>query len=572
MASPPSIKSPDRSRIFPPHEGQNVLPNSPFFTKLLRHAHRGRLAIRDHLLGVEKTYLDLLGDALSLRSALEKRLDPSVVRRLRRGDELYIGVLAAGGYEFAVAMVAALAIGAAVVPMSVANPPEEVVYFVNKSRQIAILSSSSTTGLAQSVLSLRREQGQPLAHLTVSDAMTSSSRLQPRDIVISCDRYLDDNTAGVVIFTSGTTGKPKGSVLRRAYIHEAALNVVEGYDITHKDVLLHTLPVHHATGLGTSFFPWMVSGACIEFKTHGSFDPAWVWRRIREGGITVFSGVPTMYLRLMWHYNKELANLPDAKKDAYTAGVRALRCLLCGSSALQQPVQNFWTSLRDNGKPGIFVRYGSSEVPGCIRVSADADFPRLPGNSVGSPTAGVDVKINSERELLIKSPLMFSGYLLDEAATVAAHDELGWFKTGDIARQEGPYIFIVGRASVDIIKSGGYKIGAPEVEQACLKLPNVREVSVLGVDDEEFGQRVAAVVLPTAGSNGSSLRIDRLREDLRQTLPAYKLPTLLRVVDGELPKGETGKVQKKILGPQLFPSSWQEDSRVQVWRSTKARL
>jgi malonyl-CoA/methylmalonyl-CoA synthetase len=165
-------------------------------------------------------------------------------------------------------------------------------------------------------------------------------------------------------------------------------------------------------------------------------------------------------------------------------------------------------------------------------------------------------------------------YLNNREATVAAHDEDGWFKTGDICEFRGPFIFIVGRASVDIIKSGGYKIGAQEIEKACLGLPYVREACVLGVDDEEYGQRVAAVV-SLSGTDidvSKHVTIDKLRNDLRKSLPAYKLPTLLRVVDGELPKSQTGKVQKKLLGPQLFDKS----NNVQVWnrseRSAKSRL
>ena len=108
----------DRASLFPSHDGSNVLPNSPFFTKLLRHAHQGRIAIRDHnYQNVSKTYADLLADALALRATIEKRLRAEVVASLKCGDEVYIGVLAAGGYEFAVATIATLAVGAAVVPM-----------------------------------------------------------------------------------------------------------------------------------------------------------------------------------------------------------------------------------------------------------------------------------------------------------------------------------------------------------------------------------------------------------------------------------------------------------------------
>lgn len=289
----------------------------------------------------------------------------------------------------------------------VANPPEEVLYFVEKSKQIAVLSSASASSLAKAAIEMTQWTTAP-TYLDIMETIKDAPVTPSSQIVISSNPYLDDNAAGVVIFTSGTTGKPKGSVLRRAYIHEAALNVVDGYDITHTDRILHTLPVHHATGIGTSFFPFLVSGACIEFRTHGSFDPSWVWHRLREGGITIFSGVPTMYLRLLWHWQKEIARLSREDQDAFANGVRALRCLLCGSSALQQQVQDFFTSLRDNDRPGILVRYGSSEIPGCIRVDMNTDFTKLPKGCVGTPTPGVDIKVDGEGELLLRSPLMFA--------------------------------------------------------------------------------------------------------------------------------------------------------------------
>lgn len=167
--------------------------------------------------------------------------------------------------------------------------------------------------------------------------------------------------------------------------------------------------------------------------------------------------------------------------------------------------------------------------------------------------------------------------MFDEAATLAAHDDQGWFKTGDIVRHQDGFYFVVGRASVDIIKSGGYKIGAPEVERVCLDLPYIAEAAVVGVPDEEFGQRVGAIITlakdQTSGPHQShQLTIQKLRDDMRKALPAYKLPTLLRIVDGELPKGQTGKVQKKNLGPQCFPEQrWQRDPEIQVWNS-RAKL
>lgn len=162
-------------------------------------------------------------------------------------------------------------------------------------------------------------------------------------------------------------------------------------------------------------------------------------------------------------------------------------------------------------------------------------------------------------------------YLKDPEATRNAHDEEGWYRTGDIARREGAFYFIVGRASVDIIKSGGYKISALDVEREALKLPYVTEAMVVGVDDDEFGQRVGAVLAVNTNTiNGKEepLTLAKLRSDLRGQLAGYKLPTILRVVQGELPKGDTGKVQKKVLGPRLIPSPGYDNvPEVQVWKS-----
>jgi malonyl-CoA/methylmalonyl-CoA synthetase len=183
----------------------------------------------------------------------------------------------------------------------------------------------------------------------------------------------------------------------------------------------------------------------------------------------------------------------------------------------------------------------------------------------------------------VRSPHMFSKYLYDPEATARAHNEDGYFRTGDIARREGRYYYIVGRASLDIIKSGGYKISALDIERELLGLPYVAEAMVVGVADEEFGQRVAALVslqeeeltdalLETHGNNNCMVTIADVRRDLRDRLAGYKLPTLLRIVNGELPKTATGKVQKKILGSQFFPTDYQQDAQVQQWVTSTRQM
>ncbi|ETI27264.1 hypothetical protein G647_09947 [Cladophialophora carrionii CBS 160.54] len=563
----------DRTVLVPSHLGPNVLPNSPFFSKLLRHARRDRLAIRDVDLGLEKTYTDILSDALCFRAVLEGSLASDTLRALRDGDEVYIGVLAAGGYEFTVAVLAVLAIGAAVVPISTAAPVKEASYFVTKSRQVLLLVSEEVVHLGRDIQHhLRTTANLHLPFIPILSNLPKQSKYTAFDMVISSTHFLSDTAPGVVIFTSGTTGLPKGAVMRRSYVHETALAIGEGYEVSHNDVLLHVLPVHHTTGLQTSFFVFLVAGACVEFK-RGGLDPAWVWNRWVQGGLTIFSAVPTILLRLKWHYDKHLAVLPALDRRRYDDAVNQFREIMCGSSALQDNVQEFWTDLR-RGR-AILTRYGATEFPGCLKVPANAPGD-LPKGCVGLPVPGVEVRLSEGDygELLVRSPYMFSKYLFDVEATRKAHDGDGFFKTGDILRREGNYYFVVGRESVDIIKSGGYKISAIDVEKACQKLPYVDEVAVVGVDDEEFGQRVGAIVGLKSSAEAKDLTIQRLRTDLRNGLAAYKLPTILRVVQGELPKGGTGKVQKKMLGPAMFPADWRSRKEVQYWDSKEkgARL
>lgn len=273
-----------------------------------------------------------------------------------------------------------------------AAPVDEIIYYATKSQQVAILSSTETRQLAQDAA---HRCGIP--QLSILSNLPATPRLKPHNISLSSDLPQDPSAPGVVIFTSGTTGKPKGVVLRRTYTHEGAITVGDSYGLTHTDVLLHALPVHHTTGLGTSFFPFINAGACIEF--HGKFDAASVMQRWVQGGLTVFSAVPTIYMRLKWF----IEQLPTQEQIPYKQSARQFRAFLCGSSALQEHVQDFWTHTL--GQP-ILARYGATEIPGCIRVSLE--LKDTPKGSVGQPLPGVELKISPEGELLVKTPNMFA--------------------------------------------------------------------------------------------------------------------------------------------------------------------
>jgi malonyl-CoA/methylmalonyl-CoA synthetase len=266
------------------------------------------------------------------------------------------------------------------------------------------MTGMSTEKLGQSVTrSMSDQDGISIPCIPSIAFFFEAALVPPRDIIISSDRMLDVNSACFVVFTSGTTGPPKGVVQRRSYLITYVVADVSHYSITDQDTVLHVVPVHQATGVGPTLLPFLSAGACVEFRS-GGFDTAWTWERWRQGGITFFSGVPTMYMRLMRYFEEDImTRQPPEAREQYVAGVRAIRILMCGTSALPGPVQDFWSRLR--GKP-IQTRYGATEFG--VIIKTDPDSGDAPKNSVGRPVAGVTLKISDEGQLMVKSPFMFS--------------------------------------------------------------------------------------------------------------------------------------------------------------------
>jgi len=292
--------------------------------------------------------------------------------------------------------------------LGVTHPVQEAAYFVTKSKQVAILTAAGSRELGNAIVqAVRRQHASGIRSFDVLSGLPPTT-IPYTEMKISSNRYLDDNSAGVVIFTSGTTGLPKGAVMRRAYVHDSAASIADYYDVTHLDIILHVLPVHHATGVGISFLPFLVAGACIEFCS-GSFDTAFIWERWKQGGLTFFSGVPTIFMRMMRHFEHHIASAPKSERDLYIKGANQFRVMLCGSSALPRPIQDFWTNIR-HGK-AILTRYGATEFGAVIKVGLD--HRDVPDGSVGTVFPGCDVKLadGDEGEILVKSPHMFSKYV-----------------------------------------------------------------------------------------------------------------------------------------------------------------
>lgn len=554
----------DRCDWAPKHAGPNVFPNFFLFSRLVRWAHKPLLACRDLTFGFTATYTQLLTDVLHLRNYLRSTLQPDTIALIDREEEIYILLLGPAGYEFTVGFLALVALGAVVVPISPDLPVKEATYFATKSQAAAVLTADRCIELAQGLEGVISKTERAFPAIRIRPHVMQKP-LDPADFQISSDRYMDLNQPGYVIFTSGTTGPPKGGVKRRGFLYDVASQFSDMHGMHAGDVVLHVLPVHHATGITVTLLPFLWSGATIEFRSDG-FDNAWTWERIRQGDLDFFSGVPTIYMRLMQFYEQKLSKTPEAEE--YAKGAARIRAMLCGTSALPRPLQQKWTALR--GGVGINTRYGGTEFGNAFTVTPELLKHGVPDGSVGLKAPGVDLKLSNgdEGEVLMRNPLLFSKYLFDEKATREVIDDEGYFKTGDIARREGQYYFIQGRASIDILKSGGYKLSALDIEREILGLPYVAEVIVVGVEDEEFGQRVAAAVV-LRDDLRQSLTLDELRADLRGSLAGYKMPTLLRLVN-EIRKNATGKAIKKVLVKELFPPQGHPD--VQRWTSTKSKL
>ncbi len=351
---------------------------------------------------------------------------------------------------------------------------------------------------------------------------------------------LNDDDMALMLFTSGTTGKPKGVNLSHAGIAATLESLHQSWRWRRDDRLLHALPLYHTHGLIVALLGALWAGAGVRFVP---FDAAHVWGTFGE--VTVFMAVPTMYVRLCDAFS---AAAPEQRAD-WTRNARALRLATSGSAAL--PAALLARFAEATGQT-ILERYGMTEIG--MALSNPYDGPRIPG-SVGLPLPGVTIDIVDERELpvpdgepgelRVRSPQLFVGYHGDPDGTAASYDPAGRFRTGDTATRDADgYIRLLGRTSVDILKSGGYKLSALEIEEVLRGHPAIADVAVIGVPDPVWGDCVTACVVPRDGATPPT--VDDLRAFARDALAPYKLPRALRVLP-VLPRNPMGKVQKSLL-------------------------
>ncbi|KOV15080.1 acyl-CoA synthetase [Streptomyces virginiae] len=326
----------------------------------------------------------------------------------------------------------------------------------------------------------------------------------------------------LILYTSGTTGAPKGVVLSSAAITADLDALAEAWQWNAGDTLVHGLPLFHVHGLVLGVLGALRTGSRLVHT--GRPTP----EAYAAAGGSLYFGVPTVWSRI-------------ARDPHAAAALSGARLLVSGSAALPAPV--FRDIERASGHR-IVERYGMTET--LITVSGRAGGDLHPG-TVGTPLPGIATRVAAEDgaeigELQLTGPTLFSGYLGRPEATAAAYTEDGWFRTGDIAavdEKDGVHR-IVGRASTDMIKSGGYRIGAGEIENALLDHPRVREAAVVGVPDADLGQRIVAFVV-AEGVTGAELT-----DFVAAHLSVHKRPREVRFVEA-IPRNAMGKPQKRLL-------------------------
>ena len=356
---------------------------------------------------------------------------------------------------------------------------------------------------------------------------------------------IDPSRRAMIVFTSGTTGKPKGVVMTHKAIHAQIAALIEAWQWNETDVIPLFLPLHHMHGIIKVLSCALWCGATVHAMPKP--DLAGLCEQAARGTYTVFMAVPTIYVKLIAYFKE----LESVRREAICDGFGQMRLIVSGSAACPSGVFNQWRELTGQT---LLERYGTTETG--MAISNPYRGERRAG-CVGQALPGVTVQLFDEHdepitkdgaqgEIRIMGDSVFKEYWGNKTATRESFRN-GWFSTGDIGVVEDGYYRIMGRSSVDIIKSGGYKLSALEIEDVLLNHHNIREVAIVGVPDDTWGECVTAFVTL---QEDASLDFAGLKQWCAGKMSAYKIPKRLEILDA-LPRNTMGKVIKTGLRERL---------------------
>ncbi|MCC5619794.1 acyl-CoA synthetase [Nostoc sp. CHAB 5715] len=485
--------------------------NLPLIIRAEEHNEKIAIATTDGAF----TYQDLLHSSSQIATVLLNNAEDLQEQR--------IAFLIPPGFEYVATQWGIWRAGGIAVPLCISHPRPELEYIITNSGASIIVAHPNFEGILRSLA-----EAHNLRFILTSETLPYNvGRLLEVDVT----------RRALILYTSGTTGKPKGVVTTHQNIQAQVTSLITAWEWTSSDRILHILPLHHIHGIINVLTCALWTGA----KCHllSKFDAETVWNQICDGDLTLFMAVPTIYVKLIAAW--ETAS--KERQKSMSAGCAKMRLMVSGSAALPVQVLEKWQTISGHF---LLERYGMTEIG--MALSNPLHGERLSGY-VGKPLPEVEVRLVDESgelvpagtpgEIQVKGPGVFLEYWQNPQATAKTFQD-GWFCTGDTAVVENDNYRILGRMSVDIIKTGGYKVSALEIEEVLREHPDIQECAVVGVADLEWGERVcAALVL----QGSQALTLESFRSWAKERLAVYKVPTQILTV-AELPRNAMGKVTK----------------------------
>lgn len=480
-----------------------------------------------------------------------KEIDDSVqhycamLRRLGVSTGDRVAIQLTKRVEFIFLELAVMSVGAVVLPLNFDYRPEEIEYYLSDSGARLFFTDKDrfdrSLNALQSLKDVVTVMVDDVGSTACRDLKTELQKTNPK-----CERDYPTTSEDLaaILYTSGTTGKPKGAMLTHWNLVSNMKSLYDLWEWSDKDVLLHVLPMFHVHGLFVALHGALYAGATIIIQE--KFDAERTWQTIENTRCTVFMGVPTVYSRLLEHW-EATAPKPD---------LGSMRVFVSGSAPLPEAISDRFekaTGFR------LLERYGMTET--VMVASNPIDPSARKAKGVGYQLPGVEIRIVSDQgldvtpgdigEVWVSGDGVFKGYWRMPEKTAESF-EGKWFRTGDLGRQDPDDVgrlYIVGR-SKELIITGGYNVYPKEVEDVLMSNDSVHEAAVIGIPDDDFGEKVTAFVVLKPDKQTSS---DDLVSFCKEQLARYKCPKILLIVDS-LPKNQMGKIQKNELAREFEKS------------------
>jgi malonyl-CoA/methylmalonyl-CoA synthetase len=470
--------------------------------------------------GIEYQYADI--DCFSDKVCYYLRNDFLI----GRGERVII--LVKPGFHFVSTIYGIWKAGAVAVPIYTDSPENLIRYYINDLETNFVIYDKDLFDLSNDKFS---DLG-----LRLVEIQNISQYQNENFIDIS---FCDD---ALIIYTSGTTGNPKGVVISHQNLESQIFSMQKSWEWSQNDMILNVLPLHHVHGLINALLCPLFCGANIVFLN--KFNPEQVLKTLMDSDVNVFMAVPTIYSKLIASFE----NLTHQEQHHCTESLLRFRLMVSGSAALSSIVFEKWEKISGHK---LLERYGMTEIG--MALSNPLHGKRKIGY-VGQEMPNVEVRLfdndnntiitieDYPGEIQVKGPNIFKLYWNRKEESKNSFSSDGWFKTGDLGVVEKGYYKILGRISSDIIKSGGYKISAIEIEERIRKEPSIIDAAVVGLEDEEWGEIVAVCII----TDNKSFDIELVKKNLREDLSSYKIPRRYLLLE-DFPRNAMGKVLKKEL-------------------------